>query len=73
MKNKINKMSLVENKKLHLDFEIKTKFEAGLYPFLETKYPQVLEAIKTEKQITKDNEEVLKKALAEYKAIFVAK
>lgn len=30
MKNKQTKMSLVENKKLHLNYEIKERFEAGL-------------------------------------------
>jgi F-type H+-transporting ATPase subunit alpha len=49
------------------------KFEAGLYPFLESKYNNILESIKNEKQVTKETDELLKKALGEYKAIFVAK
>ncbi|MEF3191574.1 MAG: F0F1 ATP synthase subunit alpha [Campylobacterales bacterium] len=50
-----------------------SSFEEGMHTFIETKYPQILEAIRTNKQIDKDTEELLKKALSEYKAIFVAK
>ena len=47
-----------------------TKFEADLYPFLEAKYPQILEDIRSKKMLDKDIEETLSKALEEFKAGF---
>ncbi|CAM2909555.1 F0F1 ATP synthase subunit alpha [Helicobacter burdigaliensis] len=47
-----------------------TKFEANLYPFLEAKYPQIFEDIRSKKMLDKDIEETLKKALEEFKASF---
>ncbi|MGP1450747.1 MAG: F0F1 ATP synthase subunit alpha [Wolinella sp.] len=49
-----------------------TKFEAELYPFIEAKYPQIFEDIRTKKMIDKDTEETLSKALEEFKTVFVA-
>ncbi len=46
------------------------KFEDELYPFIETKYPQIFENIRTKKQIDSETEELLKKALEEFKAQF---
>ena len=46
------------------------KFEDELYPFIETKYPQIFENIRTKKQIDAETEELLKKALEEFKAQF---
>jgi F-type H+-transporting ATPase subunit alpha len=46
------------------------KFEEELYPFIETKYPQIFENIKTAKKIDEETEELLKKALEEFKAQF---
>jgi len=46
------------------------KFEDELYPFIETKYPQIFESIRTKKQIDSETEEILKKALEEFKAQF---
>ena len=46
------------------------KFEEELYPFIETKYPQIFENIRTKKQIDSETEELLKKALEEFKAQF---
>jgi F-type H+-transporting ATPase subunit alpha len=46
------------------------KFEEELYPFIETKYPQILENIKSAKKIDEDTEELIKKALEEFKAQF---
>jgi len=46
------------------------KFEEELYPFIETKYPQIFENIRTKKQIDAETEELLKKALEEFKAQF---
>jgi F-type H+-transporting ATPase subunit alpha len=46
------------------------KFEDDLYPFIETKYPQIFENIRTKKKIDEETEELLKKALEEFKAQF---
>jgi F-type H+-transporting ATPase subunit alpha len=47
-----------------------TKFENELYPFLEAKYPSVLESIRTNKKIDSDTEEELKKALNDFLTVF---
>ncbi|WP_297814242.1 F0F1 ATP synthase subunit alpha [uncultured Helicobacter sp.] len=47
-----------------------TKFEANLYPFLEAKYPQIFEDIRSKKMLDKDIEETLCKALEEFKSSF---
>ena len=46
------------------------KFEEELYPFIETKYPQIFENIRTKKQLDEETETLLKKALEEFKAQF---
>ncbi len=46
------------------------KFEEELYPFIETKYPQIFENIRTKKQLDEETEALLKKALEEFKAQF---
>ncbi len=46
------------------------KFEDELYPFIESKYPQIFENIRTKKQLDEETEELLKKALEEFKAQF---
>jgi len=46
------------------------KFEDELYPFIETKYPQIFESIRTKKKLDEETEEVLKKALEDFKAGF---
>ena len=38
------------------------KFEAELYPFIEAKYPEILEGIRTKQKIDEETEELLKKA-----------
>ena len=45
-------------------------FEDELYPFIETKYPQIFENIRSKKQIDAETEELLKKALEEFKVQF---
>lgn len=47
-----------------------TRFEADLYPFLEAKYPQIFENVRSKKQLDKDIEETLCKALEEFKSSF---
>jgi len=46
------------------------RFEDELYLFMESKYPQIFENIRSKKQIDADTEELLKKALEEFKAQF---
>jgi len=46
------------------------KFEDELYPFIETKYPQIFESIRTKKKLDDETEMQLKKALEEFKAGF---
>jgi len=46
------------------------KFEDELYPFIETKYPQIFESIRTKKKLDDETEAQLKKALEEFKAGF---
>ena len=45
-------------------------FEKGLFEYVNTKYPEIPESIKTEKVLTADTEELLKKAIIEYKEEF---
>ncbi|AZV46017.1 F0F1 ATP synthase subunit alpha [Nautilia sp. PV-1] len=54
------------------DIETKSirRFEDELYPFIETKYPQIFESIRTKKKLDDETEELLKKALEEFKAGF---
>ncbi len=60
----------------HLDgIEVKetSRFEAELNSFVEAKYPEILEQIKTKKALDKELEELLNKALNEFKATFSVK
>ena len=50
-----------------------TRFEAELFEFLDTKYPEVPNAIASEKVISEKTEETLKKAIEEFKAAFLNK
>jgi F-type H+-transporting ATPase subunit alpha len=50
-----------------------TKFEAELYPFIEAKYPQLFESIRTEKKLDDKITEELKSVLEEFKSTFVVK
>jgi len=51
-----------------------TKFEAELYPFIEAKYPDLLESIKNEKKLDdKITEELKSVLLEEFKSTFVVK
>ena len=49
-----------------------TKFEAELYPYVEAKYPEIFEQIRTKKVLDKEIEELLHKALKDFKATFAA-
>ncbi|WP_169942772.1 F0F1 ATP synthase subunit alpha [Campylobacter sp. RM15925] len=47
-----------------------TKFESELYPYIEAKYPEIFEQIRTKKVLDKEVEELLHKALKDFKATF---
>jgi len=55
-----------------LSVEAVQKFEAELYPFIESKYPQILESIVNDKKVTGETSDLLKKALGEFKVSFSA-
>ena len=62
---------VVTNKYL-LDVPVEdiTRFESEFFEFLDTKYPEVPNAIATEQVISDETEETLKKAIGEFKASF---
>lgn len=47
------------------------KFESELYPYIEAKYPDIFEQIRAKKSLEKETEDILVKALNEFKATFV--
>jgi len=47
-----------------------TKFEAELMPFMEAKYSNILDSIRSEKKITDDTDAALRKAIEDFKASF---
>ncbi len=49
-----------------LPLTVLAKYEAGLYQFIESRYPQIFSGIAEEKKISDDMEQLLNKALAEY-------
>ena len=49
-----------------------TKFEAEIYPYIEAKYPEIFEQFRTKKVLDKEIEELLHKALKDFKATFAA-
>ncbi len=49
------------------------KFESELHPFIEAKYPNILEAIREEKKLSDKTIELLNTALEEFKSTFVVK
>jgi F-type H+-transporting ATPase subunit alpha len=46
--------------------EVLAKYEAGLYPFIESRHPEVFSGISEEKKITDDLDQLIQKALKEY-------
>ncbi len=62
----------VATNKYLLDVSIEdiTRFEAELFTFIDTKYPEVPAAIRDEKVISDNTEEKLKSAIAEFKKSF---
>ena len=59
-------------KKYLLDIAVEDilKFESELFEFVDTKYPEIPEAIRTDKEITEETESKLIKAIEECKAQF---
>ncbi|HHH73115.1 MAG TPA: F0F1 ATP synthase subunit alpha, partial [Sulfuricurvum sp.] len=55
-----------------LPAESVVKFEAELYPFVEASYPQIFENIRAASKIDDDTNALMKKAIEEFKASFVA-
>ncbi len=45
-------------------------FEKGLFEYIDTKYPEIPEAIRTDKEIKEETENGLVKAIEEYKQVF---
>lgn len=48
-----------------------SKFENELYPYIEAKYPELFEQIQNKKVLDKEIEELLVKALSDFKATFI--
>jgi F-type H+/Na+-transporting ATPase subunit alpha len=46
--------------------DVLTKYEAGVYKFVENRYPQIYSGIAEEKKITDELDALLQKALKEY-------
>ena len=59
-------------KKYLLDIPVERilEFEKGLFDFLDTKYPEICEAIRRDKEMKEDTEADLVKAIGEYKKVF---
>ena len=59
-------------KKYLLDVAVEDimEFEKGLFEFIDTKYPELPEGIRTEKQLTEDIEKLLVKVIEEFKKEF---
>jgi len=49
-----------------LPINVLAKYEAGLYPFIESRYPEIYTAIAEEKKISDELEQSMSKALTEY-------
>ena len=49
-----------------LPVNVLAKYEAGLYQFIESRYPQIFSGIAEEKKITDELEQLMNKALTEY-------
>ena len=60
-------------KKYLIDIEVEEilDFEKGLFEYMDTKYPEVAEAIRTEGEMKPEIEEKLVKGIEEFKADFV--
>lgn len=61
-------------KKYLLDIPVEKiqAFEEGLFEYIDTKYPEIFAGIRETKQLDGAGEETLKKAITEFKTVFVA-
>ncbi len=55
-----------------MDASFVVKFESELYPFVEASYPQIFENIRSALKIDDETNALMKKALEEFKASFIA-
>lgn len=55
-----------------IEVDAVVKFEAELYPFVEASYPQIFENIRSASKIDDETNALMKKAIEEFKATFVA-
>ena len=55
---------------LDIDVDAVGRFQDGLFDFIDTKYPEIPESIKNTKELSGEMEELLVKAITEYKADF---
>ena len=55
---------------LDVDVDKITRFESEFFEFVDTKYPEIPSAIRTEKVISGETEEKLRKAVEEFKVNF---
>ncbi len=55
-----------------IEVDAVVKFEAELYPFVEASYPQIFENIRSASKIDDETDALMKKAIEEFKATFVA-
>jgi F-type H+-transporting ATPase subunit alpha len=46
--------------------DVVAKYEAGLYPFIEERFPEVFSGLKEKQEITEDLEKLMKEALTAY-------
>ena len=46
------------------------EFEEGFHPFMRERYPEIGEKIRRERELSKETEAALRKAVEEYKARF---
>lgn len=60
-------------KKFLLDIPVEEvqRFEKELFEFIDTKYPEIFETIRTNKKLDDSLEEMMVKAITEFKAEFV--
>ena len=46
--------------------DVVAKYEAGLYPFIEERFPEVFSGLKEKQEITEDLEKLMNEALTAY-------
>ena len=73
-RNNANIVNIIEEYKSNKTKIVKVddimEFEKRLFEFIDTKYPELPEGIRTEKQLTEDIEKLMVKAIEEFKKEF---